>query len=120
MCEFNHFRPSSFTLNHLRPTMSSKRQKLSSKKSRRVDEQPKDFDRTKFVNVGTVEKFTLILNNRSFIKEKGFHHPDNFFRQTIINKGWGVLCQPPRLVATMVVREFYANLASLVVKKVKV
>ena len=99
--------------------MSSKSKKLSSEKSRRVDEKPKDFDHTKFVNVGVVEKFTLILKNCSFIKEKGFHHPDDFFRQTIINKGWRALCQPPRQVATMVVREFYANLASLVVKKVK-
>ena len=64
--------------------------------------------------------FGTICKNRSFIKEKGFHHPDDFFRKTIANKGWRVLCQPPRPAATSVVREFYANLASHVVKKVRV
>ena len=63
----------------------------------------------KFVNTSTVEKFDIILKNRSFIEEKGFHHPDDFFRKTIVNKGWRALCQLPRSAATMVVQEFYAN-----------
>ena len=63
----------------------------------------------KFVNTSTVEKFDIILKNRSFIEEKGFHHPDDFFCKTIVNKGWRALCQPPRSAATMVVQEFYAN-----------
>ena len=79
-----------------------------------------DYDREKFVIVGASEKFTLISKNRSFIKEKGFHHPEDFFRKTIAKKGWRALCQPPRPAATMVVREFYANLASHVEKKVRV
>ena len=37
-----------------------------------------------------------------------------------MNKGWRALCQIPRLAATMVVREFYANLAGSVSKKVRV
>ena len=62
----------------------------------------------------------LISVNHSFIKEKGFHHPEDFFRQTIANKGWRALCQLPRPTTTMVVREFYTNLASHMHKKVRV
>ena len=36
------------------------------------------------------------------------------------NKGWRALCQPPRPAATSVVQEFYINLASYVLKKVRV
>ena len=54
-----------------------------------------DYDHQKFVNVGASEKFTLISNNRSFIKEKGFHHLEDFFRKTIAKKWWKALCQPP-------------------------
>ena len=86
-CIFYKFRTPSFDLNRLRHPMSLKRQKLSSNKSRRVEGQTEDFDSTKFVNVGAIEKFTLISKNRSFIKEKGFHHPDHFSRKTITNKG---------------------------------
>ena len=42
------------------------------------------------------------------------------FGKTIATKGWRTLSQPPRPVAKSVVREFYANLASHVVKKVRV
>ena len=66
------------------------------------------------------QKFGLISKIRSFIKEKGFHHPEDFFRQTIANKGWRALCQPLTPVVAMVVREFYANLASHMNKKVRV
>ena len=62
--------------------------------------------------MSATEKFGLISKNRSFIKEKGFHHPDDFFRKTIANKGW----MP---AATMVVQEFYTNLAAHVFKKVQ-
>ena len=78
------------------------------------------YDHEKFVNESTTEKFDLISKNRSFIKEKGFHYLDDFFRKTIVNKGWRALCQPPSPAATSVVREFYANLASHVLKKVRV
>ena len=37
-----------------------------------------------------------------------------------MDKGWRALCQPPHPAATSVVREFYANLASHVLKKVRV
>ena len=79
-----------------------------------------DNDHAKFVNVGAVEKFRLISKNKSFIKEKCFHHPEDFFRKTIVSKGWRTLCQPPKPAATMVVREFYANLAASVLKMVRV
>ena len=46
--------------------------------------------------------------------------PRIFFKKSIAKNGWGALCQPPRPAATMVVREFYANLAAHVLKKVRV
>ena len=100
--------------------MSGKRQKLPAKRGLASEDPTPNFDITKFVNEGATGRFGTICKNRSFIKEKGFHHPDDFFRKTIATKGWRALCQPPRLAATSVVREFYANLASHVVKKVRV
>ena len=67
--------------------MSSKNKKLSSKRSRSSEEPTHDYDHEKFVNESAAEKFGLISKNRSFIKEKGFHHPDDFFHKTIANKG---------------------------------
>ena len=78
------------------------------------------YDHTKFVNEGAAKKFGLISKNRSFIKEKGFHHHEDFFRKTIANKGWCALCQPPKPAATMIVQEFYANLATNMNKGVRV
>ena len=100
--------------------MSSKKQNMSSKRGQASEESAHSYDHEKFVNESTVEKFGLISKNRSFIKEKGFHHPDDFFHKTIANKGWWALCQPPSPAAISVVREFYANLASYVLKKVRV
>ena len=79
-----------------------------------------NYDHTKFVNEGAAKKFVLISKNRSFIKEKGFHHPEDFFRKTIANKGWKALDQPPKPAATMIVRKFYANLAANMNKRVRV
>ena len=98
--------------------MSSKKQKMSSKRSRASEEPMHSYDHDKFFNESATEKFGLISKNRSFIKEKGFHHLDDFFRKTIANKGWRALCQPLSPVATSVVREFYAYLASHVLKRV--
>ena len=98
--------------------MSSKKRKISSKSSRASEEPSQAYDHGKFVNESVDEKFGLIFVNRSFIKEKGFQHPDDFFRKTIARKGWGALCQPRRTAGTMVVQEFYANLAAHVLKKV--
>ena len=100
--------------------MSSKKKKMSLKRSRASEEPFPAYSHDKFFNASAAEKFNLISANRSFIKEKGFQHPDDFFRKTIDKKGWGALCQPLRPVATMVVREFYANLAGHVLKKVRV
>ena len=100
--------------------MSSKKQKISSKRSLASEEPTHDYDHEKFVNASAAEKFGLTSKNRSSIKKKVFHHPDDFFRKTIANKGWRALFQPPRPAATMVVREFYANLASHVLKRVQV
>ena len=100
--------------------MSSKKQKMSLKSSRANDEPFSVYDHDKFVNENSTKKFDLISTNRSFIKEKGFQHNEDFFRKTIGRKGWDALCQPPRLVATMVLQEFYANLVAHVLKKVLV
>ena len=100
--------------------MSGKRQKLPAKRSRASEAPTPAFDASRFANLSADEWFGSICKNRSFIKEKGFHHPDDFFRKTIEAKGWRALCQPPRPAAMSVVREFYANLASHVLKKVRV
>ena len=43
-----------------------------------------------------------------------------FFHKTMANKECKALCQTPRSASTMVVREFYANLAANVLKNVRV
>ena len=93
---------------------------MTAKRGRAGEEPMQNYDHTKFVNEGAAEKFGLISKNRSFIKEKGFHHPEDFFCKTIANKGWRALCQPPKPTATMIVREFYANLATNMNKWVRV
>ena len=100
--------------------MSGKRQKLPAKRSRSSEDPTPTFDASRSVNASAADQFGTIYKNRSFIKEKGFHHPDDFFRKTIAAKGWRALCQPPRPAAMSVVREFYANLVSHVLKKVRV
>ena len=67
--------------------MSSKRQKMTAKRGRASEEPARSYDHDKFVNESATEKFSLISKNRSFIKEKGFYHPDDFFCKTIVNKG---------------------------------
>ena len=91
---------------------------MNLKRGRAREEPTHSYDHEKFVNESAAKKFDLIFKNRSFIKEKEFYHPDDFFHETIANKGWRALCQPPSPAATSVVREFYANLASHVLKKV--
>ena len=100
--------------------MYGKRQKLPTKRSRPSEDSTPTYDVTRFVNASAADRFGTICKNRSFIKEKGFHHPDDFFRKTIAAKGWRALCQPPHPAVMSVVREFYANLASHVLKKVRV
>ena len=100
--------------------MSRKRQKLPTKRGRPSEDSTPNYDVTRFVYEGAADRFGTICKNHSFIKEKGFHHPNDFFRKTIVAKGWRALFQPPHPVAMSVVREFYANLASHIVKKVRV
>ena len=83
--------------------MLGKRQKLTSKRDRPSEEPAPTYDKDKFVNESATERFGTIFKNRSFIKEKGFHHPEDLFRKTIANKGWRALCQPPRPAATSLV-----------------
>ena len=72
--------------------MLSKRQKMTAKRGRASEEPTRSYDHDEFVNESAAEKFGLISKNRSFIKEKRFHHPDDFFRKTIAHKGWRALC----------------------------
>ena len=67
--------------------MSSKKQKMSSKRSRASEESAHSYDHEKFVNESATKKCGLISKNKSFIKEKGFNHPGDFFRKKIANKG---------------------------------
>ena len=83
--------------------MLSKKHKLCSKRNQAIEEPAHDYNHEKFINASAAEKFSLISKNRSSIKEKGFHHPDDFFHKPMANKGWRVLCQPSRPAATMVV-----------------
>ena len=100
--------------------MFGKRQKLPTKRSQSSEDPTHTYDVTRFVNEGAADRFGTNCKNRLFIKEKGFHHLDDFFHKTIAAKGWRALCQPPHPAAMSVVREFYANLASHVLKKVRV
>ena len=114
-----HLGPSAVSIVFVTP-MSGKRQKLPTKRGRASEDPTSNFDVSRFVKKGVVDRFGTICKNQSFIKEKGFHHPDDFFLKTIAAKGWRALFQPPRPAAMSVVREFYANLTSHVVKKVRV
>ena len=76
---------------------------MTAKRGRASEEPAYSYDHEKFVNESTTKKFSLISKNRSFIKEKVFHHPDDFFCKTIANKGWRALCQPSSPAATSVV-----------------
>ena len=75
------------SLAHPSTPMSGKRIKLTAKRGRANDDPTPNFDLSKFVNEGVADRFGTICKNRSFIKEKGFHHPDDFFRKTITTKG---------------------------------
>ena len=77
--------------------MSSKKQKMSSKSSQASEEPSPAYDHDKIFNAGVAEKFDLISTNRSFIKEKGFHHPDDFFSKNHSQEGMG--CFVPTLEA---------------------
>ena len=59
--------------------MSGKRQKLLAKRRRSNEDPTPTFDASRFVNASAADRFGTIFKNRSFIKEKGFHHPDDFF-----------------------------------------
>ena len=100
--------------------MFGKRQNLPTKRGRPSEDLTPNYDVSRFVNEGAADRFGTIYKNRSFIKKKGFHHPYDFFHKTIAAKGWRALCQLPHPAAMSVVREFYVNLASHVVKKVRV
>ena len=99
--------------------MSSKRKKMAAKRGRASEEHAHSYDHDKFVNESTTKKFGLISKNRSFIKEKGFHHPTTSFARLLRTRG-GRHYVNPYTSATSMVREFYTNLASHVLKKVRV
>ena len=63
--------------------MSGKRQKLPTKRSRSSEDPTPTYDVTRFVNASAADRFGTICKNRSFIKEKGFHNPHDFFRKTL-------------------------------------
>ena len=75
--------------------MSGKRQKLPAKRSRPSEAPTPAFDASRFINESAADRFSIICKNRSFIKEKGFHHPDDFFRKTIEKKRVACLVPTP-------------------------
>ena len=83
--------------------MSGKRHKLPIKRGRASEDPTLNYDVTRFVNEGAADRFSTICKNLSFIKEKGFHHPNDFFHKTIAAKGWRALCQPPHPAVMSVV-----------------
>ena len=62
---------------------------MTAKRGRASEEPARTYDYDKFVNESAAENFGLISKNRSFIKEKGFHHPEDFFRKKITDKDGG-------------------------------
>ena len=97
-----HLGPSIVLIVFVTP-MSGKRQKLPTKRGQTSEDPTPNFDVSRFVNEGAADRFGTICKNQSFIKEKGFHHPDDFFRKTIAAKGWRAFCQPPHPAAMSVV-----------------
>ena len=67
--------------------MSSKCHKMTAKRGRASEELARTYDHDKFVNESAAKKLGLISKNMSFIKEKEFHHPEDFFHKTIADKG---------------------------------
>ena len=60
---------------------------MSVKRGRASEEPTHSYDHDKFVNESAAERFGLISKNLSFIKEKGFHHPEDFFSQDNCEQG---------------------------------
>ena len=110
---FRH--PLATTSAHLYSPMSSKWQNMTAKRGRATEEPARRYDQDKFFNESAAEKFSLISKNDHSFRKRGFTTP-----RISSTKGWRALYQPPRPTATSVVREFYANLSSHVLKKVRV
>ena len=79
---------------------------------------PKEYNHGMFITLETSKRYTMIARNRTFIKEKGFEHPEDFFMKYIANKGWRELCKPPKPAFISIVREFYANFVDQSLKRV--
>ena len=106
--------------------MSSKKQKLSSKKSRKIEGPSHDYDHEKFVNASVAENLASSPRIGPSSKKKGSTILRISFGKPLLKRegggggGGGALCEPPRLAATMVVREYYVNLAENVLNMVRV
>ena len=74
--------------------MSGKQQKLPAKRSRPSEASTPAFDASRFANSNAADRFSIICKNRSFIKEKGFHHPEDFLEK-LSRPRVGVLCANP-------------------------
>ena len=96
--------------------MSSKKQRVS----KRTSNAPpfEEYNHDMFITLETSKRYMMITRNKTFIKEKGFEHPKDFFKKDIVNKGRKELCRPPKLAIILVVREFYANLVDQALKRV--
>ena len=58
---------------------------------------PEEYNHDMVITLEASKRYMMIARNRTFIKEKGFEHPEDFFRKDIANKGWRELCKPLKL-----------------------
>ncbi|QHN77909.1 uncharacterized protein DS421_19g656920 [Arachis hypogaea] len=70
------------------------------------------FNEYKFLSVFNQNQFYGWVSERKIIPEVGFQLGRNEYLEINIeinNRGWAILCNPPRKVVESLVREFYAN-----------
>ena len=88
--------------------MTSKSQRVS---KRAFNAPPlEEYNHDMFITFEASKRYTMIARNITFIKEKGFEHPKDFFKKYISNKGSNDLSKQPKQAVISVVRKFYANL----------
>ena len=48
---------------------------------------PEEYDSSMFITLQGSRRYTSLVKNKDFIKEKGFESPNDFFQSDIVNKG---------------------------------
>ena len=47
-----------------------------------------EYNHDILITLEASKRYTMIARNKTFIEEKNFEHPKDFFRKDIANKGW--------------------------------